>query len=163
MTVKNILVIDDKAEVRAVIFATLAYAGYSVRQASNGREGILMVLDQRPDLILFDVRMPEMDGYRTLAAIRKAPGTAAIPFILMTGSMAREEFRQAMVRGADDYLMKPFSAQELIAAVASRLARQNHAQREAHQRIDELREVARPRRSPAAAPLCACLTAAVCG
>jgi len=66
---KNILVIDDKDDLRSVIVATLTYAGYTVRQAANGRDGILMVLAQRPDLILCDVRMPEMDGYRTLAAI----------------------------------------------------------------------------------------------
>ena len=123
---KNILVIDDKDEVRAVIVATLTYAGYTLRQAKNGRDGILMLLMERPDLILCDVRMPEMDGYRTLAAIRNVPGTAAIPFILMTGSMGRDEFRQAMVCGADDYLVKPFTALELIGAVQSRLARQAH-------------------------------------
>ena len=130
---KSILVIDDKDEVRAVIVATLIYAGYTVRQARNGRDGILLLLAERPDLILCDVRMPEMDGYRTLAAIRNVPGTAAIPFILMTGSMGRDEFRQAMVCGADDYLMKPFTALELIGAVQSRLARQTHIRNGAYQ------------------------------
>jgi CheY-like chemotaxis protein len=142
---KNILIIDDKEEVRSAIFAALAFAGYTVRQASNGRDGILMVLAQRPDLILCDVKMPEMDGYRTLAAIRNFPDTASIPFILMTGSMSRDEFRHAMVSGADDYLMKPFSAQELIKAVESRLTRQMHVQCEAHQRSEELPEQAFPR------------------
>jgi CheY-like chemotaxis protein len=148
----NILVIDDNAEVRSVIFATLAHARYTVRQASNGREGILMVLAQRPDLILCDVRMPEMDGYRTLAAIRECRGTAAIPFILMTGSMGREEFRHAMVCGADDYLMKPFTAHELVKAVKSRLARHTHVQTEAYQRIEKLREPALLPRLPDSAP-----------
>ena len=149
---KNILVIDDKDEVRAVIVATLIYAGYTVRQAKNGRDGILMLLVQRPDLILCDVRMPEMDGYRTLAAIRNVPGTAAIPFILMTGSMGREEFRHAMVCGADDYLMKPFTAHELVKAVKSRLARHTHVQTEAYQRIEKLREPALLPRLPDSAP-----------
>jgi diguanylate cyclase len=137
---KNILVVDDQEDVRAVIVTLLKYSGYSVRQAKNGRDGILMVLAQRPDLILCDVRMPEMDGYRTLAAIRKVPGTAAIPFILMTGSMTREEFRQAMVCGADDYLMKPFSTRELIEAVESRIARHTHMRSEALQQIEMGRE-----------------------
>ncbi len=101
-----------------------------------------MVLAQRPHLILCDVKMPEMDGYRMLAAIRNFPDTASIPFILMTGSIARYEFRHAMVCGADDYLMKPFSARELIEAVESRLTRLMYAQREAHQRIEGLREQA---------------------
>jgi CheY-like chemotaxis protein len=150
---KSILVIDDKDEIRSVIFAALAYAGYTVRQARNGREGILMVLAQRPDLILCDVKMPEMDGYRTLAAIRSFPDTASISFILMTGSMSRDEFRHAMVCGADDYLMKPFSARELIKAVESRLTRQMHVQSEAHQRIEELREQGFPRFSAESAPV----------
>ena len=62
---QNILVIDDKAELRSIIAATLTYAGYEVREAANGREGIVMVLAEKPDLILCDVRMPEMDGYRS--------------------------------------------------------------------------------------------------
>ena len=111
-----------------------------------------MVLAQRPDLILCDVRMPEMEGYRTLAAIRECRGTAAIPFILMTGSMGREEFRHAMVCGADDYLMKPFTAHELVKAVKSRLARHTHVQTEAYQRIEKLREPALLPRLPDSAP-----------
>ena len=144
----SVLVIDDNAELRTVVAATLTNAGYTVLQAGNGRDGILTVLAQRPDLILCDVRMPEMDGYRTLAAIRKFRDTAAIPFILMTGSMGRDEFRHAMVCGADDYLMKPFRTSELIAAIESRLTRQTHMQSEAYQHIERLREFALPRFTP---------------
>ena len=133
---QNILVIDDNAELRSIIAATLTYAGYEVREAANGREGIVMVLAEKPDLILCDVRMPEMDGYRTLAAIRGFRGTAAIPFILMSGSMVRNEFRNAMACGADDYLLKPFSSRELIAAIKSRLARQTTVQTEFYRRIE---------------------------
>jgi CheY-like chemotaxis protein len=157
---KTVLVIDDKAAVRSVIEAALTFAGYAVRQASNGREGILAVLAQRPDLILCDVNMPEMDGYRMLAAIRQFPTTAAIPFILMTGSMAREEFRRAMVCGADDYLMKPFSVRELVAAVESRLTRETHVQTEAFQRIEKLREDNLPQYLPEMNPTETCLAAA---
>lgn len=81
-----------------------------------------------------------MDGHRMLAAIRKFRGTAAIPFILMTGSMGRDEFRHAMVCGADDYLMKPFSSRELIEAVESRLARRTDVQSETFQWIEKRRE-----------------------
>ena len=134
---KSILIIDDNDDVRSVIAATLTYAGYAVREAGNGRDGILMVLAQRPDLILCDVNMPGMDGHRTLAAIREFRGTASIPFILMTGSMGRDEFRHAMVCGADDYLMKPFGGHELIEAVESRLARQTDVRSEAFQWIEK--------------------------
>ena len=148
---KSVLVIDDSEEVRDVVVATLTCAGYSVLEAGNGRDGILTVLAQRPDLILCDVKMPGMDGYRTLAAIRKYRHTAAIPFILMTGSMQRSEFRHAMTCGADDYLMKPFTAKELIAAVESRLARQTHVQSDAFQQIERLRELGLPRFAPESA------------
>ena len=118
-----------------MIAATLTRAGYAVRQADNGRNGILLALAQKPDLILCDVHMPEMDGYRTLAAIRECHSTAAIPFILMNGSIGRDEFRRGMVCGADDYLMKPFTCRELLGAVKSRLERQADVQTRAFQQI----------------------------
>jgi CheY-like chemotaxis protein len=128
---KNILVIDDKDDLRSSIVATLVEAGFATQEAKNGRMGILKVLAHRPDLIICDVNMPEMDGYRTLEAIRKVPGTAAIPFIIMTGSVGVNGFRQAMDCGADDFVMKPFTPNQLLAAVKSRLARQTHFETEA--------------------------------
>jgi CheY-like chemotaxis protein len=134
---KSILVIDDRTEMRLVIASTLVHAGYSVRQAKDGREGIQMVIVQKPDLIICDVKMPGLDGYRTLEAIRKCSGTAAIPFILMTGSMGRNDFRRGMASGADDYLMKPFTPAELISAVRSRFARQTDLQTDIFHRVEE--------------------------
>jgi CheY-like chemotaxis protein len=134
---KAILVIDDSSDVRLLMTSTLVRSGYSVRQAKNGCEGILMVIAQKPDLIICDVRMPGLDGYRALEAIRKCPGTAAIPFILMTGSVTRNDFRRGMVSGADDYLMKPFTSSELNAAVKSRFARQTDLQTDFFERIEK--------------------------
>jgi CheY-like chemotaxis protein len=159
-TMKSVLVIEDNDEVRSVVAAILTQAGYAVHQAGSGRDGILTVLAQRPDLILCEVQMPGMDGYRTLAAIRKFRNTAAIPFILMTGSTARSEFRRAMACGADDYLMKPFSSKELIASVESRLARQTHMQSDAFQQIERLRELGLPRFTPQSALTCASVAVA---
>jgi CRP/FNR family cyclic AMP-dependent transcriptional regulator len=122
---KTILVIDDRDDLRMMIADTLAVAGYAVREARNGRDGILMVLAQRPDLILCDINMPEVDGYRTLEAIRKCDGTAGIPFIMMTGSVIQNNFRRAMNSGADDYMPRPFTPAELITMVEARLARQS--------------------------------------
>ncbi len=150
---KSVLVIDDKDEVRTLIAATLTRAGYAVRQARNGRDGILLALEQKPDLILCDVRMPEMDGYRMLAAIRGCRSTADIPFILMTGSVSREEFRRAMACGADDYLMKPFSRRDLLQAVESRLVRQSEGQAEVCRQIDEIPGHMVPQFSPESAPI----------
>ena len=127
---KRILVIDDREDIRSIVAATLVLAGYSVRGASDGRQGIMMVVEERPDLILCDINMPGMDGYRTLEAIRRCPGTADIPFILMTGSVEKSEFRRAMNCGADDYLSKPFAMSQMLASVKTRLER--HAQRYGH-------------------------------
>jgi len=137
--VKSILVIDDDNEIRSVVVTTLAQSGFSVREAKDGRVGIQMILAQKPDLIVCDVRMPGMDGFRTLSAIRKFPATAAIPLILMSGSnsMDRDGFRRGMVSGADDFLLKPFTPAELIEAVESRLARQKDLQTEAWKTRDE--------------------------
>ncbi len=134
---KNILVIDDSSDMRLTVSSTLAHAGYSVRQARDGREGIQKVIHQKPDLIICDVKMPGLDGYRTLEAIRKCPGTAAIPFILMTGSMGQNDFRRGMASGADDYLMKPFTPAELIAAVTSRFTRQLELQSDIFERVEK--------------------------
>ncbi len=158
---KSILVIDDEDEVRSVIVATLTYAGYSVREARNGRDGILLLLVEKPDLILCDVRMAGMDGYRTLAAVRQVPGTAAIPFILMTGSTRRDECRLAMVCGADDYLVKPFTAPELLGSVRSRLARQSQVQSDVYQQFEKSPALFRRHCSPELAPL-GTPTAAAC-
>jgi CheY-like chemotaxis protein len=134
---KNILVIDDSSELRLAIVTTLVHSGYSAWQAQDGREGIQMVIFQKPDLIICDIKMPGLDGYRTLEAIRKCSGTAAIPFILMSGSTGREDFRHGMALGADDYLSKPFSSTELIAAVKSRFARQADLQIDTIHRIEQ--------------------------
>jgi len=156
---KSILVVDDNNDLRFAIAASLSFAGYDVRQAANGRDAIVMVLAQRPDLILCDVKMPEMDGYRTLAAIRKFPGTSTIPFILMMGTADWDESRQAMIRGADDCLTKPFSIAQLIEVVEARLASRTQVQREAYQQIEEPHGEAFLRYSPEPAPAVAGMTA----
>ena len=135
---KGILVIDDNDEVRTVVADHLTLAGYYVREARDGREGIQQILLQKPDLILCDVKMPGVDGFCTLSAIRKTHATTAIPFILMTGSGGHDAFRRGMSSGADDFLAKPFTPDELLAAVESRLVRQTELQWEAFQCVEKL-------------------------
>jgi CheY-like chemotaxis protein len=129
---KNILVIDDNDEVRSVVTAVLRNFGFSVREAASGEAAVQMVLTDKPDLIISDVRMPGMDGHHLLGVIRELQSTAAIPVILMTGSGSQADFRRGMVCGADDYLYKPFTPDELIEAVLSRLVRQTDQQMEAY-------------------------------
>jgi CheY-like chemotaxis protein len=136
---KNILVIDDNEDVRSIVTTVLRNFGFEVREAASGESGIRMVLEEKPDLIISDVRMPGMDGHHLLSAIRELQSTAAIPFILMTGSGSRDDFRRSMVSGADDYLQKPFTPDELIETVLSRLIRQTDLQMEAYNHANRMR------------------------
>lgn len=127
---KRILVIDDQDDMTSMIAAILVVAGFAVRGATDGRDGILKVLAERPDLILCDIKMRGMDGYRTLEAIRKFPGTADIPLIMMTGSTVKAEFRRELDCSGVGFLSKPFTPGQLLAAVESGLARQPHSEPE---------------------------------
>jgi len=136
---KSILVIDDNDDVRSIVTTVLRSFGFAVREAAGGDAAIPMVLAEKPDLIISDVRMPGMDGLELLSAIRELQSTAAIPVILMTGSASHDDFRRSMVNGADDYLQKPFTPDELIEAVLSRLIRQTDLQMEAYSHADRWR------------------------
>jgi two-component system, sensor histidine kinase and response regulator len=140
--VKKILVIDDSADVRDFVVTTLQLAGYETLEAANGIEGVALAESRHPDLIICDINLPGMDGYGMLAAIRHAPQVAAIPFILMTGSAEQNNFRLGMTRGADDFLAKPFSADDLVETVVSRLVRQAQLEWETSQRVEKLRHEA---------------------
>jgi DNA-binding response OmpR family regulator len=139
---KSILVIDDKDDIRTLVKAVLTTYGFTVMEAGSGQLGVQMMRDQKPDLVVCDINMPGMDGYETLGAVRESSMTAPIPFILMTGLVSRDGFRRGMVCGADDYLVKPFTPDELVEAVMSRLARQTDFQLEADQRAQKLHQYA---------------------
>jgi CheY-like chemotaxis protein len=134
----NVLVIDDADEVRSVVVETLQHFGFETREAADGRTGIRMALEQAPDLIICDVRMPDMDGFKTLATIRDIPPIANIPFIFLTAAMDKSDIRRGMGSGADDYLTKPFTPEELLDAVTTRLARQTELKCEFFKDADRL-------------------------
>jgi len=141
-SMKSILVIDDSEDIRRLIATVLANYGFTVREAANGQIGVQLMAEEKPDLVICDINMPAMSGYETLSAVRESSQTATIPFILMTGSVSHDGFRRGMVSGADDYLVKPFTADELIEAVMSRLVRQSEVQLEAEKRAQKLHEYA---------------------
>jgi DNA-binding response OmpR family regulator len=122
MTTK-ILVIEDNEDVRDEIVAILGFEGYEVRAAENGRLGLAVVGEWAPDLVICDLMMPELDGYATLEALRADPVSAATPFLCLTARGERRDMRRAMELGADDYLTKPFTADELLAALSAALAK----------------------------------------
>ena len=135
----NILVIDDDAEVRDVVVKTLRHFGFGTRDAEDGRAGIELALAETPDLIICDIRMPKLDGFKTLSAIRDLPEVANVPFIFLTANIDKDSMRRGMTSGADDYLTKPFTQEELLEAVTSRLARQTELECEYLKRADQFR------------------------
>ncbi|MEP0872831.1 EAL domain-containing protein [Trichocoleus desertorum AS-A10] len=121
---KKILVIEDDLPVRENILELLEAEEFDVIGAENGAVGVQMARKHLPDLILCDVMMPELDGHGVLATLRTDPATAAIPFIFLTAKADKTDFRQGMNLGADDYLTKPCTADELLGAIAARLQKQ---------------------------------------
>ncbi len=120
---KKILVIEDQAPMRRNIALLLEIAGYEVFVAENGCTGIDSARKHRPDLVICDVMMPEVDGHGVVQALRADKGTATIPFIFLTARGDRADVRIGMNFGADDYLIKPVMRDDLVAAVQARLNR----------------------------------------
>jgi CRP-like cAMP-binding protein/CheY-like chemotaxis protein len=120
---KQLLLIEDNNEIRENTGEILELAGYKVRTAENGKIGVEMALESKPDLIICDIMMPVLDGYGVLHLINKNPELNGIPFIFLTAKAERIDFRKAMEMGADDYITKPFNDIELLNAVESRLAK----------------------------------------
>lgn len=120
---KLILVIEDNFDVRENIIEILELADYSVITADNGRRGVELAQQEKPDLIICDIMMPELDGYGVLHLLSKSPKTASIPFVFLTAKTERNDVRKGMSLGADDYLTKPFDDVELLDAVEIRLRR----------------------------------------
>jgi len=136
----KILVLEDELSIRENIVELLEDEGYLVLQASNGGDGVAVAMDMTPDLIISDVMMPVMDGYGVLKAVRAHPPLATTPFIFLTAKADKPDFRTGMELGADDYLTKPFTQEELLQAIASRLSRQTVIREEAEKTLDDLRK-----------------------
>jgi two-component system, sensor histidine kinase and response regulator len=136
---KKILVIDDDAAVQSLTVKALQSRGYQALIAADGEEGLEVARRYLPDLILCDVQMPNLDGYETLAALQRDPMTCTIPFIFLTALRDQQDMRYGMGLGADDYLTKPFTVQELVNAVMTRLAKKAAVQRLSERKLEELR------------------------
>jgi DNA-binding NarL/FixJ family response regulator len=99
--------------------------GYHALAAANGRDGLALARSEKPDLILCDIMMPQMDGYEVLRALRADAATAAVPFIFLTAKGEKHDLRAGMNLGADDYLTKPASRDELLSTLTARFARKS--------------------------------------
>src|SRR5205823_7325021 len=110
-------------QMRKKLVRILEMENFAPLEAADGRAGLALARAQLPDLILCDVMMPELDGYEVLRQLRADAATAAIPFIFLTARGDRSELRAGMNLGADDYLAKPVTVDDLLAAIAARLRR----------------------------------------
>ncbi|MCW3077650.1 MAG: Transcriptional regulator [Bacteroidetes bacterium] len=117
----TILVIDDCHIMRETTCEVLRLANYNVLTAGDGKEGLDIIRKNLPDLILCDILMPNLDGYGVLRALENIPGTFLTPFIFISSKAKISDFRNGMDLGADDYLTKPFSGDDLLRIVGSRL------------------------------------------
>jgi CRP-like cAMP-binding protein/FixJ family two-component response regulator len=118
---KTILVIDDNNDLRENTAEILELAGYETFTAENGKKGVELATQNKPDVIICDIMMPELDGYGVLHLLKKNKDTDKIPFIFLTAKTERSDFRKGMEMGADDYVTKPFEDIELLNAVEVRL------------------------------------------
>jgi DNA-binding response OmpR family regulator len=135
----EILVIDDDPDIRSLLAELYGRAGYSVRQAADGRAGLRALYASPPDLVVLDVGMPELDGWQTLERIRDLTD---VPVLMLTARAGELEKVRGLRAGADDYVTKPFGRQELLARTQALLRRARTPERDAVGRYaDDLLEI----------------------
>jgi DNA-binding NarL/FixJ family response regulator len=127
---KKILVIEDQPQMRQNVCTILEMEGYTALAAPDGEAGLALAQAELPDLILCDIMMPKLDGHGVLLALRSERATSSIPFIFLTAKGEKPDVRTGMNLGADDYLPKPVSRADLLAAIEAR------AERRQQQRAD---------------------------
>lgn len=132
MEKEKILTVDDEPRFIKLIDANLRTAGFEVLTATDGKTAIDILANQSPDLVLLDVMMPEMDGFQTLDRIREFSN---IPVIMLTAKGEEADRVEGLNRGADDYVVKPFSADELLARVRAVIRRAQLQPEDVQQRI----------------------------
>lgn len=133
---KKILVIEDEAETRNNLVLMLEMEGFKPIAAPNGQVGVEVAKQELPDVILCDVSMPKLDGYGVLEALRANDKTVSIPFIFLTAKGDKKDLRTGMNLGADDYLTKPASAEDVLSAINARLDRHNEKEQAAMAKVE---------------------------
>ena len=120
---KKVLLIEDDAIIRENTAELLELSNFNVITAPNGKIGVELAKRDTPDIVVCDIMMPELDGYGVIEALSKNNDTKYIPFIFLSAKTERTDVRKGMDLGADDYITKPFTEEELISAIESRLAK----------------------------------------
>ncbi len=121
----RVLVVDDEVNIVRLIQVNLERQGYQVETANNGAQALAKIRESRPDLLVSDVMMPEMDGFELLSTIRRDPVLNDLPVIMLTAKAQDANVMEGYTRGADMYLTKPFNPAELIAFAKRILSSQN--------------------------------------
>ncbi|MEI6260171.1 MAG: response regulator [Deltaproteobacteria bacterium] len=114
---KTIIVVEDAPLNMKLIREILTYRGDTVFEAANGREGVDLAIEKKPDLILMDIQMPVMDGMEAARLIKANPSTRHIPIVALTGYAMDGDEKQMREAGCDGYLSKPFKIKELLLAI----------------------------------------------
>lgn len=120
----TILCIEDEIEIRTLVVEELEDAGFKTLQASNGREGLEIILAKWPDIVICDITMPEMDGHQVLAEIQlNHPELSAVPFIFLTALADKDNMIAGLQGGAADFLTKPIDFDLLLAKITGCVTR----------------------------------------
>lgn len=138
---KKILLIDDEITVRDTMELLLRHHGYDVISAPDGLAGVKLARSNKPDLVISDIVMEPVDGFMTLSILRQQRDTADIPVVLVTGQKDLKDARQGMILGADDYLTKPFTAEDLLATVKNLIDRRAEALATAAKQVTRLKDL----------------------
>jgi signal transduction histidine kinase len=135
---ETILVVEDEISLRENIQETLELNNYRILTAGNGAEAIKMCKNEVPDLVLSDIMMPVMDGYKMLEEFQKDPRTSSVPFIFLTAKSGESDLRKGMNNGADDYVIKPFKIRDLLQAVSTRLGKKKKTEKVINQTAENI-------------------------
>jgi len=114
----KIVVADDEADIRTVLQKGLEVSGHSVILAVDGEDALRKIKDEKPDLVILDIKMPKLDGIQALQAIKKDPSTRKLPVIMLTGNSSDEDLLKGYMYGADYYITKPFRIQTILNGIA---------------------------------------------
>jgi DNA-binding response OmpR family regulator len=127
MTAK-ILIAEDERDIRDLIAFTLRFGGFDVVEANNGQEAVDQALASKPDLILMDVRMPKMTGYDACKQLKAMDDMKHIPVVFLSAKGQESEIQQGLEAGAEEYILKPFTPEELVNTVRQILQRSRERQ-----------------------------------
>lgn len=135
---KKILVIDDADFILESTSTLLKFEGYEVFTAQDGEEGVRLAFEHKPDLILCDISMPKLDGYGVLKEIKEDKYLSTIPFLFLTAFAEKANIRTGMAKGADDYIIKPFTKDDLITAIETQKKKYNIIEQRVQKQVNQV-------------------------